>query len=360
MKRLPLLSLALLLVLALATSACGDSVRPSAATVNGTTISQTDLNEELEAIEGNAAYVQSVEQGGFEVLGKGQGTLTNDFVGRVLTRQIFLSLVHQEVLRRKIEISDADIDRSEDEVVGSVGGNEVFSKFPKEYQRLLLRRNAEVVKLQAALGGPAVTDEAIKEYYDANPEQFAQTCVSHILFAATGADGQIDQAATAAQDGTLLAEANAARGEIAGGADFATVASQKSKDTSNKDQGGDLECGASGRFVPEFETAMDALAVNEVSQPVKTQFGYHLIKVTGRDPQSLEDATPTIRQQLEAGSQQGFSDFLQDALAKAKITVNPRYGRFSKEGQSPGVIPPDAPTTTVPGATSSVPSPLQP
>jgi hypothetical protein len=355
--------LLVLLVVALAlTSACGDTVRPSAAKVNGTTISQDELQDELEAIEGNAAYVQSVEQGGFDVLGKGQGTLTNDFVGRVLTRQIFLSLVHQEVLRRKIPISDADIDRSEDEVVNSVGGNQVFSKFPKAYQRLLLRRNAEVVKLQAALGGPAVTDEAIKKYYDANPTQFAQTCVSHILFAATSADGQIDQAATAAQGDQLLAEANAARAEIAAGADFAAVAAQKSKDTSNKDQGGNLECGAAGRFVPEFETAMDALPVNEVSQPVKTQFGYHLIKVTGRDPQSLEDATPSIRQQLEAGNQQGFSDFLQNALAKAKITVNPRYGRFSKEGQQPGVIPPEAPTTTVPGGSpsSSVPSPLQP
>jgi hypothetical protein len=138
--------------------------------------------------------------------------MTEDFVGRVLTRQIFLRLVHQEVQRRKLTVSDADIDRGQDDVVQSVGGNQVFTKFPKAYQRTLLRRNAEVIKLQQALGGPAVTDEAIKAYYDANPDQFAQTCVSHILFAVTGSDGQLDQAATAA------------RNDIVNGADFATVA----------------------------------------------------------------------------------------------------------------------------------------
>jgi parvulin-like peptidyl-prolyl isomerase len=355
--------LLLLVSLALVTSACGDAIRPSAAKVNGTTITKDELDEELQAIEGNSIYVQSVQQGGFDVLGKGQGTLTEDFVGRVLTRQIFLSLVHQEVQRRKLTISDADIDRSQDEVVQSVGGNQVFTKFPKAYQRTLLRRNAEVVKLQQALGGPAVTDEAIKAYYDANPDQFAQTCVSHILFAVTGSNGQLDQAATAAQSDQLLAQATAARAEIVGGADFAAVAAQKSADTSNKDQGGNLECGAAGRFVPEFEQAMDALPINEVSQPVKTQFGYHLIKVTSRDPQPLADATPAIRQQLESEGQAGFSDFLQKALSKAKISVNPRYGTFSKDGQSPGVIPPKAPTTTVAGSSSpSTPAlpPLRP
>jgi foldase protein PrsA len=348
-RRFPLFLVVAALVAGLVTSACGDTVRPSAATVNGEHITQEDLDLELQAIEGNKAYVESVQQGGFEVLGKGHGTLTNDFVGRVLTRQIFLFLVHQEVVRKKLTITEADLDASKEQVLQSLGGDRVFNAFPKAYRDVLMRRNAEVTKLQSTLGGEEVTDEAVKAFYDANQALFAQTCVSHILFAVTSSSGELDQEATAAQIDRLKGEAEAARAEIAGGADFAAIAAQRSADASNKASGGDLECGPAGRFVPEFETAMDALAVNEVSAPVQTQFGVHLIKVTDRKPQSLEEATPQIQSQLQSESEQEFTGFLQAALTDAKVTINPRYGTFNKEGQSPGVVPPGAPTTTVPG-----------
>ena len=354
MRRLPLLSVLFALVLALVTSACGDSmgntVRPAAATVNGKTISQDALDDELEAIQGNEAYVEQVQQSGFQVLGQGKGTLTNDFVGRVLTRQIFLFLVHEELERKDMAVTDAELARSKDAVIESVGGEEVFNRFPQSYQETLQRRDAEVAKLQAALTGDEVTEEDIKAFYDENPEQFAETCVSHILFGVTNpATGQLDQEASAAQAERLRAEAAAAKAEIEAGADFAAIAAQRSVDTSNKDQGGDLECGPAGRFVPEFETAMDATAVGAISDPVQTQFGVHLIKVTERRPTPFEEAAPAIRQRLEGEGQAEFSEFLQEALEKATISVNPRYGRFSKDGQAPGIIPPGAPTTTSAG-----------
>jgi hypothetical protein len=351
-------------VLGLVTSACGDTIRPAAATVNGKTISQDALDEELEAIQGNKAYVEQVQQGGFQVLGKGNGTLSNEFVGRVLTRQIFLFLVHEELERKDLAITAEELAGSKSSVVESVGGQKVFDGFPKSYQQTLQRRNAEVAKLQAELSGDAVTDEDVKAFYDANPERFAETCVSHILFGVADATGQLDQEATAGATDRLKAEAAAAKAEIDAGADFAAIAAQRSVDTSNKDKGGDLECGGAGRFVPEFETAMDATAVGAVSDPVQTQFGIHLIKVTERRSQPLEDAAPVIRQQLESQGQAEFSNFLQEALAKAKISVNPRYGTFSKDGQQPGVVPPGAPTTTVPGdeapTLENTPDPLQP
>jgi hypothetical protein len=363
-KRLPRIFGLFALVLALVTAACGDTIRPSAAKVNGSTITQDSLDAELEAIQGNAGYVSAIEQGGMSVKGEGDGTVANAFVGRVLTRQIFLVLVHDEVERRKLEITAADRKQATPSVVESVGGDKVFKAFPKSYRDTLVLRNAEVTKLQDDLGGAEVDDAAVKAYYDANGEQFAQTCVSHILFAVAGADGQIDQGATAAQIDRLKSEATAAKAELDGGADFAALAKERSADGS-KDSGGDLECGPAGRFVPAFETAMDALAVGAVSDPVVTQFGVHLIKVTDRKAQTLEEATPQIRQQLQGEGQQAFSQFLQEALAKAKVTVNPRYGKFSKDGQSPGIIPPGAPTTTVPGpkggvTEDTVPSPLQP
>lgn len=370
MTRLPRIFGLFALVLALVAGACGsdlgETIRPVAATVNDTKISQADLDEELEAIRDNEEYIQSIEQGGLAVTGTGEGTLTNAFVSRVLTRQIFLTLVTDELEERGLELSDADRQAAAEGVQQSVGGKEIFDKFPKPYRDTLVRRNAEVARLQAELGGNDVTDQAVQEYYEANVEQFQQTCVSHILFGVADADGQLDQEATAGQIERLRAEAAAAKAELDAGADFAAIAAQRSVDQSNAQQGGNLECGPAGRFVPEFETAMDALAVGAVSDPVPTQFGVHLIKVDDRKPATLEEVEPQIRQQLEGAGQQEFSDFLQEAVSKAEVTVNPRYGTFSKDGQAPGVVPPNAPTTTVPGdgagsgVTELEPSPLQP
>ena len=191
--------------------------------------------------------------------------------------------------------------------------------------------------------------------------------MSHILFGvADAATGQLDQEATAAQAERLLGEAAAAKAEIDAGADFATIAAQRSVDASNKDQGGDLECGPAGRFVPEFETAMDATAAGAVSDPVQTQFGHPPHQGhRAQDRSRSRRPTPQIQQQLEGEGQAEFSSFLQEALEKAKISVNPRYGRFSKDGQSPGIIPPGAPTTTAAGDEESplggdTPNPLQP
>jgi hypothetical protein len=353
MKRPSLFLVLFALVPVLAGAACGSSVRPNAATVDGTAITQSMLDEELQAIQANKAYAASIEGGGTKVAGTGAATISNEFVGKVLTRQIFYQLIHAEFLRKKLKLTPADLTAARPAAAQGVGDESTLKKFPKAYQDTLVRRNAEVTKLTTALSNVVIDDAAIKKYYDENPDLFRETCVSHILFSVTTPDGQLDRAATAAQSDKLLADATAVKKQLGGGADFAAMAKQYSADPSNKDTGGNLDCGPPGRFVPEFETAMDALADNVVSAPVKTDFGWHLIKVSERKLQSLADATPQIQQTLQGDVQKPFTQFLQAALAKAKISVNPRYGTFSKDPQQPGIVPPKAPTTTEPGGSGS-------
>ncbi|MEA3075740.1 MAG: peptidyl-prolyl cis-trans isomerase [Actinomycetota bacterium] len=360
MKRPSLLLVLFALVPVLAGAACGSSVRPNAATVDGNAITQTMLDDELEAIQANKEYVAGISSGGSKVEGEGAGTLSTVFVGRVLTRQIFLQLVHAEFERKKLKLTPADLTKARPTIAQDVGGENILKKFPKAYQDTLARRNAEVAKLQESLSAIVIDDAAIKKYYDENPDQFRETCVSHILISVASPDGQIDKAAAAAQSDKLQADAIAVKKQLDAGADFAAMAKQYSADASNKDTGGNLDCGPPGRFVPEFETAMDALPDNTVSAPVKTDFGWHLIKVTERKLQPLADATPQIQQSLQGDAQAPFSEFLRAALAKAKITVNPRYGTFSKDPQQPGIIPPNAPTTTEPAGSGSGSSTTQP
>lgn len=356
-----------MLALVVAASGCGNSViRPSAATVNGQEITQDALDVELDAIKGNPQYVSLLEQSGATIRGSGLGTLSNQFVGQVLTRQIFLELIRQEVVRRKLTVTPADVAATEAEVSEGTGGDAIYRAFPARYREVLKRRQAQVAKLREGFAGPPPDEAAIQRFYEENQPQFVQTCVSHILFAVAGEGGQLDQAATTAQAESLRAQAEAVRAEIAAGGDFAALAAQHSADVGSKANGGSLECGPEGRFAsgaPEIDLALASLAVDDVSTPVQTAFGFHLLKVTSRGPQSLEEATPAIRQQLEGQSDEGLNTFFEEAVAKAKVTVNPRYGQFTKEGPQPGIIPPDAPTTTEAGAQppgQQVPNPFAP
>ena len=116
-----------------------------------------------------------------------------------------------------------------------------------------------------------LTDDEVRQYYDANLSQYqtpGQVRASHILLRVDG-----DDEAVAARAAELAAEARA-------GADFAELARQHSEDETNAENGGDLGPFGRGRMVPEFENAAFALAAGEISEPVRSPFGYHVINVT--------------------------------------------------------------------------------
>jgi len=321
MKRL--LVVAMVGVLGLLAAGC-DAITPYAAKVNSGTIGQHALESELQAILDNRTYLDSLQQGQVRVQGSAQNAFDSTFVARILTRQIFLELVHQEVERRKIQLTPAELTQAQADVAATFQDPKILSGFSKGYRELLARRTAEVTALQAALAKVDLSDAAVKKFYEQHQADFRETCVEHILF-----DNK--------------ASADAARAKIVAGQDFATIAKTESKDTGSGAQGGSLGCVAPGNFVPEFETAMDALKPAELSQPVQSQFGFHLIRVLSRRSTPLKDATDQIRQQLLGGGQNEFNAFLGKTLDTAKIEVNPRYGKFVKTGQQPGVVPPNAP-----------------
>ena len=335
----------LLALVVVVVAGCG-SVAPYAATVNDARLTQSDLEDELDAITRNDDYVKLLEQGEppVAVRGKGKGTFDQTFVARVLTREIFYKLVRDELAKRKLTVEEATLAEARRNVVQQVGGDQVLAKFPAGYRNSLVQRTAELETLTTALAKekPPETQDP-RAFYDQNKATFdTYACVSHILVA--------DKA---------KADDLAAR--IGRGEDYAALARTESTDNQGEGggsaaKGGDLGCADPASFVPEFATAVNAQAVGQVGAPVQTQYGFHIIKVTARPP-TYEQVEPAVQRQLQQQAQEqsqgALNTWLQEAVRKAKITVNPRYGTFSKKPDDFGVVPPKSKLVTTTTTTAS-------
>ncbi|MEW5727297.1 MAG: peptidylprolyl isomerase [Pseudomonadota bacterium] len=171
----------------------------------------------------------------------------------------------------------------------------------KQFERQLAVKAWMNKKLRAE-----VTDEAVKKAYDEALKDYKpepEVKASHILA------GSEDEAKA------IIAELNK-------GADFATLAKSKSKDPSAKQNGGDLGYFSKGEMVPEFSEAAFAMKPGEISKaPVKSQFGWHVIKVEDSrmsSPPTLEQARPMLREQV---AEKTAERIVADMRSKAKIKM---------------------------------------
>jgi peptidyl-prolyl cis-trans isomerase D len=103
------------------------------------------------------------------------------------------------------------------------------------------------------------------------------------------------------------------------GEDWATVAAEVSLDTSNKDNGGDLGWFTHGRMVKAFEDAAFALAPGEISQPVETQFGWHVIQVVGHETFQVSETDYQTAQELK------YNEWFTKIKETAVIKINDVY-----------------------------------
>jgi peptidyl-prolyl cis-trans isomerase D len=155
-----------------------------------------------------------------------------------------------------------------------------------------------------------VTPQEIQARYTENAASYStpeQVRASHILFKTDGKD----EAVVRKQAESVLAKVKA-------GGDFAALAKQYSEDAS-KDAGGDLDFFGKGTMVPEFEQAAWAMKPGETSGLVKSQFGFHIIKVTDRraaTTRTLDQVKPQLEDQIKTEKAQEEAGRLAESLAK--------------------------------------------
>lgn len=175
-------------------------------------------------------------------------------------------------------------------------GDAVLEGFYKAGGERFLQPPRRVIQFvavdRASLGKAAEADEAaLKAAFEARKSDSIEFKARHILFKAEG-DAQMQEATAKAQ---LL------RGRLVNGQDFAKAAEELSEDPSAKGNGGDLGWFNASKMVKPFSDAAAALKPGEISQPVRTAYGIHLIKLEGRRQKRFEDVKAELAQEISDG-----------------------------------------------------------
>ena len=337
LRTAPFALLALVLALAVVGSSCS-AADPVALQVGDWQLSTKTFQEQLNSFYD--AYSKATSQTEADTALK--ATVSSDpgaekvkwstqFTAQFLNDQLSLQLAKIAVQERGLEVTQTDLDDAKatlEKNYADQSGNTVFGVLTEGYQQSLIEGVAAQSVLGAALLQDATSDEALRKIYDADPAQFGQACVSHILVVAGQPDGKTTP--SDADYATALTKIQQVQSQLKGTDNFAALATANSDDTGSASKGGDLGCAAKGTYVTEFDDAVWAQPVGQVGPPVKSLFGYHLILVASRTTPTFEEAKPQILQAVQKNASNLVTAEL-TRMAKTTtvtITVDGRYGQF--------------------------------
>jgi len=341
-RSLPIVAIALASILGVVGTSCS-AVNPTALTVDSWTLSDSDLQSQLEAF----ANVYS-DSGGASQLKSQDGTSwATSYTSAFLNDQLSLQLAKIGVQQRGLTVSDADRADAKtllEQNFTNGSGSSVFGLLPASYQQTLVDGVAAQNVLGNAVLEEAQSDDGLRKLYDATKDQYSGdlVCASHILvLAGTGSNTAVP---TDAQYATALTSIKDIQSQLRGSSNFATIASSKSQDTGSAQSGGALPCSPKGTYVTEFDNAAWNQPIGTVGEPVKTKFGYHLILVTARGKLTFDQLKDTLRQSVLENADAIVGAELARLAASASVSVNGRYGRF--DVTSAKIVAPSGSTPT--------------
>jgi peptidyl-prolyl cis-trans isomerase C len=183
-------------------------------------------------------------------------------------------------------------------------------------------------------------DATLQKYYDSHKQELESITARHILVRFKGSAVPLKEGEKDLTEEEALAKATEVRKKLVAGEDFAKLAMAESDDTGSGKQGGDLGTFKRGQMVGAFEKAAFDLQVKQVSEPVKTQFGYHLIIVDKHSGTDLASVKDEIEKKVRP---EAAKEALEVARKKATVTFDDGYF-----GPAPAAVP--APVMTPPPA----------
>ena len=226
------------------------------------------------------------------------------------------SMMVQKVLldKYKGKIDEKSIDEQLQKVQEQYGGKDKFEQLLKQ-QGFTLDKYKDGLKVKAAQtlminDYAGTTEDKLKESYEKNKHQYH---LAHILISVKS-----DSNPNGLSDEDAKKKAEEILKKIKDGADFATLAKENSNDTANASKGGDLGWSSKedNSFVSEFSSAAYALSKDQVSDVVKTSFGYHIIKVLDTKDSSFDELKTSLEEKAAEQAVQKDSAIVSKALKK--------------------------------------------
>ncbi|HEY5026273.1 MAG TPA: hypothetical protein VII76_14955 [Acidimicrobiales bacterium] len=339
MKRL----LVLVALGALCAGAAGCDVSPTAAIVNGKTITQSQLQDQLTLVSGSAVAqcalsIEEAQSGGTlpTVTGTGQATVTTQFAAFELNGLVAQNLEAQALASRHAEVTAADVAAARQDYESQVEaastqvsspcnltGTTLVGRLPKAFVDQQARTLATQEKLEEIVGHVDVSPGAVRAYYDTHHSQVTQLCLDFII-----ATGQ--------------AAAQTIHDKIAAGTSFAAADAGPGADA-NSPAGGEGPCVFPSDVVSQLgqatATAVEGLANGQLAPPQElqvpnqvtgqTQTIWLVIAVRARNLVSFAATESGLRQEMLGAGGPSLSAALGRAVKGARVELDPRYGTWS-------------------------------
>ena len=313
-------------------TACGSKLSSDAVvSINGVevskeyfdkTVAKVARDNDFETVFGEQIWDMEIEPG---------VTFSQHFsqqmLDMIITHEMVMQKLENDAEGKKLIASDEEVNSEYAAYMDIVSKDPEYSEFltshgvDEAFIKDHLRKNLTYRNFATSTADSVeVTDEEVKEFYDANIDQYTHNEVkaSHILISTLD---EKDEPLPEEQQAKKLELAQEVLLKAQGGADFASLAKEYSDDTVSAVEGGDLGFFGQGVMVPEFNDKVFSMEIGEISDLVETQFGYHIIYLTDKlnEVEALEDVKNIIVEQIRNDK---FEEKMKELSDKTKVVIN--------------------------------------
>lgn len=319
--KLPRRLLAGVAVLAAVLAATGCDASPYAARVNGTVITQSTLNGDLQGFAASQAYVSAVKEGGSgTVTGDAPGTFSSAWTAAILTQYVQGEIVHQDLKARNELPDQARLDAAR--VVNTIAYGNAWYGFSQSVRNALTSQAAGLAVIEPTTKLPSGELSSLFSTYQTS--LFKRVCVQTVFVAVDSPSGSVDFPASANAANALVKRIEAGSARTAGSVACYTPSSFESLSTPLVDAVLSLKTGQ--------------------ATTVRTDNGFTVVAVPSRTTWARTD--PILLRALSVASATSLPAQVTRVIAAAKVSINPLYGTWARQSDgSYAVAPPTAPTT---------------